>query len=152
MYWDWNNCVSSKFIYSSMDNQTYLYYSLNTSKKTTRHYKSGLKSISIIKVPDHISLQLMVNRTDPDGFVYPVSYKYVVQKSYTEDEYQFVYDLLFPRPNLKVAVCNIENKHEVFRNICIAIIKLHAKPRKFDHLTSKDNSKIYYLRYDLGPV
>ena len=125
-----------------IDNNIYLYYSLNKSKKSTRQYKSGTKSISIIKIPEHISLQIKFNKFE-QGFVYPVDYMYVVQKKYDINTYNFVYKLLFPCPNLKVAVCNIENENEVLRNICIAIIKFKTFKRKFDNLVDPDRSKVF---------
>lgn len=133
-----------------MDKNIHLYYALNQNKQTVRNYKSGTKSVSIVKVPEHISLKLTYTLLDIDGHKFTAPAKYLIFRRFNEDEYNFIYEMLYPEPNLIRALCNIEHNNGVVRYMAVAIIKGRAKECKFDFwiTNQKTGEKIRYLNIE----
>ena len=131
-----------------MDKQVYLYYNHNISTQKIRNLKSGTKSISIIKVPEHISLVIHFNNATYDGFILP-AFKYIIFKENNNKKgYNFIYNLLFPKPNLPLALCNVENNNDVVRQIAISIIKGKATKKNID--LWKDKNNVSYIMIKLN--
>ena len=128
-----------------MDANIYLYYCLNQTNQTVRTSKSGIKSVNILYVPEHISLRLQYNQATQEGFVFPVEKRLVTFPDHLE-AYRIIYSLLFPKLNLAKAVCLIESPLEVIRKISIAIVKLNAKQKNFDDWLDSDSSEYLSLR------
>ena len=140
-------------IYNSMDKNIHLYYSLNTDKQTVRKYKSGEQSISIVKVPEHISLKLTYNLLDIDGHKFTASAKYLIFRKFNEDEFKFIYEMLYPEPNLIKALCNIEHDNDAVRYMSIAIVKGKYKKCKFDYWFNQNNGNGDKIRYlNIEPI
>lgn len=129
-----------------MNKNIYLYYCLNKDIKKVRTLKSGTKCISIVKIPEHISIKILRNITTIEGVVYPYESKYVSFPEVDKQLYYLVYSMLFPKVNYSLALCHVENKIEVIRNISIAIIKKTAKEIYFDDWLKADQGSYLCLR------
>ena len=130
-----------------MDKNLYLYYCLNQTNQTVRtSKKTKVKSVNITYIPEHISFRILRNQVIAEGLIVPHAQKYVTFPSTNREVYDFIKELLFPKPNLALALQNVENPSEVIRQISVAIVKRKAFKRKFDDWLHIDTREYTCLR------
>jgi hypothetical protein len=113
-----------------MNNNILVYYCHNTDKRKITTNKLGVTKISIVKIPEHISIRILQKKKDYDGFIYPISQDFVTFPSLDKKLYKLTYDLLFPKINLALALTHVESVNEVIRQMAIAIIKYKVIEKK----------------------
>lgn len=128
-----------------MDKNIICYYCLNKDIREET-LKNGVRNITIIKIPTHISIRITRNMTSYDGKIYPFDSQYVSFPTIDNDYYELVYSMLFPKLNYAIALCNVENKIEGIRNIAIAIIRHKAIEKYFDDWLTADTHGYLCLR------
>jgi hypothetical protein len=127
-------------------NTTYLYYCLNSSTKSTRTNKlTQVKSIKITHIPEHISIRICSNKSFGE-FVTPSVTKMVVFPSVDEQVYSLVKQLLFPVPNERLALQNVENRIELVRLVAVSIIRQRVTRKKFDDWLALDTIEYTCIR------
>jgi hypothetical protein len=113
-----------------MNNNILVYYCLNTDKRKITTNKFGVTNISIIKIPEHISIRIFQKKKDYDGLLYPISQDYVVFPSIDKKLYTLTYEMLFPHVNSSLALSHVEFVNEVIRLLSVAIIKNNIIEKK----------------------
>ena len=116
-----------------MEKNIHLYYSYCKDIKMVRTNKYGTKSISIIKIPEHINIQL--NECN-----------YVTFPDNDNKFYKIVYNMLFPKVNLNMAISHVEYSNDIIRQMAIAIIKKNVTQVKTDNWKYTDTSGYTCLR------